>query len=100
MSARGKLRIQAAISSTLSRCRETLDLILRELPYSVERLADSSALNERSLGDFDGRRAEDVYTEFPQYRDDPNFNHTRLTGRGDPRLLSGGAPTPEPGLFM
>ncbi len=74
LSARGELRIQAAISSMLSRCRETLDSILQELPYSVERLADSAALNERSLGDFDGRRAEDVYTEFPQYRDDPNFN--------------------------
>jgi broad specificity phosphatase PhoE len=69
-----ELRIQTAISSTLSRSCETLDLILQELPYPVERLPNSSALNERSLGNFDGQRAEDVYTEFPQYRDDPNFN--------------------------
>ncbi|NLF69854.1 MAG: histidine phosphatase family protein, partial [Candidatus Anammoximicrobium sp.] len=68
------LRISAAISSALGRCRESLDLILQELPYDVQRLADSSELNERSLGAFEGCQADAVYAQYPQYRDDPNFN--------------------------
>jgi len=71
---RSEFRIQAAVSSALSRCRETLDLILPELPYPVQRLADSPDLNERSLGEFEGRRDEDVYAELPEYRDDPALN--------------------------
>jgi probable phosphoglycerate mutase len=74
LAARNDLRIERAVSSALSRCRDTLGLILRRLPYGVERLPDSSALNERSLGDFEGQSAEEIYREFPQYRDDPRFN--------------------------
>ena len=47
---------------------------MRKLPYGVERLPDSPALNERSLGRFEGRSAEEVYAESPEYRDDPKFN--------------------------
>jgi len=74
LAARADLQIERAICSALSRCRDTLDLILRKLPNGVERLPESSALNERSLGKFEGRNAEDVYAEFPEYRDDPKFN--------------------------
>jgi len=74
LAARGDVRIERAISSTLSRTMETLDLILKELPNGVERCATSSALNERSLGVFEGRVATEVYNEYPEYRDDPNFN--------------------------
>ncbi|MBC8872526.1 MAG: histidine phosphatase family protein [Planctomycetes bacterium] len=74
LAARAELRIERAVSSALSRCRDTLDLILRRMPNGVECLPDSSALNERSLGKFEGRNAEDVYAEFPEYRDDPKFN--------------------------
>jgi broad specificity phosphatase PhoE len=68
------LVITTAISSALERTRQTLDLMLPELPYAVRRLPDSPALNERSLGLFDGCRAADVYAQHPQYRDDPAFN--------------------------
>ena len=74
LAARADLRIERAVSSALSRCCDTLDLILRKLPYGVERLPDSPALNERSLGRFEGRSAEEVYAESPEYRDDPKFN--------------------------
>jgi broad specificity phosphatase PhoE len=68
------LRISTAISSALGRCRESLDLMLQELPYDVQRLADSPALNERSLGAFEGCQADAVYARYPPYRDDPNLN--------------------------
>ncbi len=68
------LTFTTAISSALGRASETLDLLLRELPYVVRRLPDSPRLNERSLGAFDGCRAPDVYAAYPQYRDDPGFN--------------------------
>ena len=66
--------ITTAVSSTLERARETLDLILPELPHAVRRLPDDTGLNERSLGMFDARRASDVFAEHPQYRDDPALN--------------------------
>jgi 2,3-bisphosphoglycerate-dependent phosphoglycerate mutase len=66
--------ITTAVSSALDRARETLDLILPELPNDVRRLPDAAGLNERSLGLFDARRASDVFVEHPQYRDDPAMN--------------------------
>lgn len=68
------LRISVAVSSALSRCRETMDLILLELPYPVERLPDSHSLKERSLGDFDGCLAEEVYARHPQFLSAPELN--------------------------
>jgi broad specificity phosphatase PhoE len=67
-------RVTTAVSSALGRARETLDLILRELPYPVPRLPDDAGLNERSLGDFDTRPASDVFAMHPEYRDDPSLN--------------------------
>lgn len=77
LAGRGEMRIQRAISSALSRSIETLDLILQELSNGVEHLPHSPALNERSLGVFEGRVAKEVYAEYPEYENDPNFNQFR-----------------------
>ena len=68
------LRLKRAISSPLSRARETLQLMLTEWNGSVERLPDSPHLMERSHGEFEGREESEVFAEYPHYRDDPNFN--------------------------
>ncbi|MFA6039433.1 MAG: histidine phosphatase family protein [Candidatus Peribacteraceae bacterium] len=73
LAARDDIRLSLAVSSQLIRARETARLALEQLPHPV-RLACIPALNERSLGIFQGRPAEEVYAEFPQYRDDPAFN--------------------------
>jgi len=65
------------VSSTLSRAQETLDLILTRLHAPPARLPAMSAFNERSLGIFEGRAEEDVFSKSPQYRDDPAFNRFR-----------------------
>src|SRR5262245_46301843 len=49
------LRLARAISSPLARARETLQLMLGEWNDSVELLADSPDLMERSHGTFEGR---------------------------------------------
>ncbi len=77
LAARDEIRIERVISSALSRSIETLDLILQELPNGVERLPHSPALNERSLGVFEGRVAKEVYAEYPEYENDPSFNQFR-----------------------
>ncbi len=79
LAARSDLCIECAISSVLSRARDTLERILKELEAShpsrvVKRCPDSPDLNERSLGDFEGRVAERVYAEFPEYKNDPDYN--------------------------
>lgn len=79
LAARSDLCIECAISSVLSRARDTLQLILREVGKShpgsvVKRYPDSPALNERSLGDFEGRVAKEVYAAFPEYESDPDYN--------------------------
>jgi broad specificity phosphatase PhoE len=70
---RAELRINHSISSCLGRARETLELILSQLPNNPELLTPVSAFNERSLGAFEGRLEEDVFHEFPQYRSNPQF---------------------------
>lgn len=66
--------IETAISSTLQRARETLELMRPALPAHCRYLAPSSALNERSLGEFEGQWERDVFERFPAYRDDPQFH--------------------------
>ncbi len=70
---RSDLNITHAISSTLSRTRETLDLILQQMPVRPAMLAPMAAFNERSLGIFEGRLEEDVFREYPHYQGDPQF---------------------------
>lgn len=71
LAARTDLAVRRAVSSALGRARETLDLLLLDLPPAVERLAPDPALNERSLGLFEGRSEADVFARHPEYRDDP-----------------------------
>lgn len=68
------LRIDAAISSTLHRARETLALIQPALPVDCWYFPPSSELNERCLGEFEGHWESDIFDRFPVYRDDPKFN--------------------------
>lgn len=71
---RDDLQLEVAVSSKLSRCRDTLEGILAELPVKPRRLPDHPGLNERSLGEFEGRRDIDVFAEQPRYRDDPAWS--------------------------
>lgn len=71
---RPEFRFQAAVTSCHERSRETAALIVGQLPYDIPMLAPLAALNERSLGQFEGRGEADLFREFPQYRDDPQFN--------------------------
>jgi broad specificity phosphatase PhoE len=68
------LRLARAISSPLARARETLQLILAELNRPIELLSATPHLMERSHGAFEGRDEQEVFAEYPHYRDDPNFN--------------------------
>ncbi len=74
LAARKEFTFTTAISSALERASQTLELLLAELPYPVQRMPDSPGLNERSLGSFDGCQAAEVYAAHPQYRDNPEFN--------------------------
>jgi 2,3-bisphosphoglycerate-dependent phosphoglycerate mutase len=66
-----------AVSSKLTRAVDTLDLILRELPTQPTVIVPLAAFNERSLGVFEGRTKQEVYSEFPAYRDDPKLQNFR-----------------------
>lgn len=66
---RPDLRIAQAISSTLSRAVETLDLILAQLPADVVRLAAAADFNERSLGCWEGLRESEVFARWPEARE-------------------------------
>lgn len=74
LAAREDLRIAWGVSSFHQRSRETLQLALEQLSYPVESLPPVEGLNERSLGQFEGIAEEDVYRQFPQYRDDSTLN--------------------------
>src|SRR5262245_49749927 len=63
-----------AVSSPLRRAEETLQLLLGSLSPSIERLPAAPALMERSHGLFEGRREDEVFVEYPHYRDDPNYS--------------------------
>lgn len=66
------LNIRRAVSSPLSRARDTLEGILSVVRHPIDRLPPASDLMERSHGVFEGRTEEDVFREFPHYRDDPS----------------------------
>lgn len=68
------VRIRQAVSSTLSRARDTLELMKPLLPTDCQFLPPTPELNERSLGDFEGQWEEDVFAMHPGYRDDPQYN--------------------------
>ena len=68
------LCLTRAISSPLSRARETLELMLAEWSHSIGLLPASPSLMERSHGEFEGRDEAEVFAEYPHYRDDPSFN--------------------------
>lgn len=71
LAGRADLFITDAISSRLGRARETLKLLLEHLPDQPTLHDPHPDFNERSLGLFEGRLEDDVFREFPQYRDDP-----------------------------
>jgi len=73
IAARKHLAVRWAISSLHDRSRETLSLLVEQLPNSVELLDGHAALNERSLGQFEGRHEDDVFAEHPHFRDDEAF---------------------------
>lgn len=74
LAARDRLRIAWGVSSCHERSCETLTLAAQQLPYAVELLPPAMALNERSLGRFEGLGEEEVFRDYPQYRDDAAFN--------------------------
>lgn len=71
---RQHLAVRWAIGSLLARSQETLALLVAELPQPVEILDGHAALNERSLGQFEGRHEDDVFAEHPHFRDDPEYS--------------------------
>jgi broad specificity phosphatase PhoE len=62
-----------AISSPLTRAVETLSLVLGELAAEVALHPPAKGLMERSHGQFEGIAEEDIFRDFPHYRDDPNY---------------------------
>ena len=61
------------MSSSLERARETLELLHAELPSPLRILPPAPGLNERSLGAFEGRTEDEIFAQFPEYRDDPTL---------------------------
>jgi broad specificity phosphatase PhoE len=72
-----QFRISHAVSSTLVRAVDTLQLIRQQLTTSPELRPAMPEFNERSLGLFEGRAKEDVYREFPEYESDPDYCNFR-----------------------
>ena len=67
------LRLRTAVSSPLQRAAETLIRVLAELTVPIEVLPPASGLLERSHGSFEGLTEDDVFRDFPHYRDDPAY---------------------------
>jgi 2,3-bisphosphoglycerate-dependent phosphoglycerate mutase len=74
IASRPQLHVRWVISSLHERSRETLALIVEQLPQAVEVLDGHAALNERSLGQFEGRHEEEVFAQHPHYRDDSAYS--------------------------
>lgn len=68
------LQLRRAVSSPLRRAAETLHLVLESLPSPIVRLPAAAELMERSHGEFEGRSEEEIFGQYPHYRDDPNYN--------------------------
>lgn len=86
----GYLNPLRAVTSPLQRARETLSLILAQFGPEIEQLPHSRELLERSHGVFEGRSEEDIFQEYPHYRDDPNYctfmNHFEQSAPGGESL--------------
>jgi probable phosphoglycerate mutase len=67
------LRLEAGISSPLSRAVETLAIVSQQLREPPPTLPADSRLMERSHGVFEGLAEEIVHRDYPHYRDDPNY---------------------------
>jgi 2,3-bisphosphoglycerate-dependent phosphoglycerate mutase len=67
------LRLSAGISSPLERAKQTLSIVLSQMPGPIRLLEPSPGLLERSHGAFEGRSEDDVFLEHPAYRDDPEL---------------------------
>ncbi|MDX1944855.1 MAG: histidine phosphatase family protein [Pirellulaceae bacterium] len=74
LAARTELRFAAVVCSCHQRSQETAALAIAQLPYEVATLPPQGALNERSLGEFEGRAETELITEFPRYWQDPAFS--------------------------
>ena len=72
-----RFQISHAVSSTLMRAVDTLELICQQFTSVPKLLPSRAEFNERSLGLFDGRSKDDVYREFPQYESDPAHRNFR-----------------------
>lgn len=75
-----QFQITHAVSSTLVRAVDTLHLIRKQFKAAKaapELLPAMAAFNERSLGLFEGRMKEDVFREFPEYENDPDYRSFR-----------------------
>ena len=72
-----QFRISHAVSSTLVRAVDTLDLIQQQFTAPPTKLPAVSAFNERSLGLFEGRSKDDVYKDFPEYENEPAYCNFR-----------------------
>ena len=72
-----QLKISHAVSSTLVRAVDTLQLIRQQFFAPPELLPAMPAFNERSLGLFEGRGREEVYRDFPQYESHPDYCNFR-----------------------
>lgn len=65
------VRVTTAVSSPLARCRETLAVMLDELPYAVDWLPPDRRISERSLGAFEGLLEPVARRQYPRYFEDP-----------------------------
>jgi len=86
------LRLERAISSPLARAHETLRIMLQRLARQIDLLPPAAGLMERSHGEFEGRGEEEVFAEFPHYRDDPSYsafmNHFEQCAPGGENLAT------------
>ena len=74
---RTHFQISHAVSSRLPRASDTLAIVLEALSPRPELLPAHAGFNERSLGLFEGRSEQQVFAEYPQYRDDPALRNFR-----------------------
>lgn len=70
-------RITRAVSSPIQRSIRTAKIALSHVP-NPPALELSDAFKERSLGIFERRYQDEVFAEFPQYRDHEDFKRFRL----------------------
>jgi len=75
LSALSYVQPRFGISSPLMRAVETLTLVLSELSAEVVLHPPARGLMERSHGKFEGIAEEDVFRDYPHYRDDPDYCH-------------------------